>query len=141
MEHHWGSHTVDLFATRLNQQLPRFVSWRPDHEAIATDAFQCPLVGENPWCFPRESLIPHLVGLLTRLRKTATPVAPRLPSKPWWPDLVRVMLGKLIILPSSPSTLQAIDTNEFSRIPTLESGYVPDIWCALCSHRRLSSHG
>ena len=26
----WGPHTVDLFATRLNTQLARFVSWRPD---------------------------------------------------------------------------------------------------------------
>ena len=35
----WGSHTVDLFATRLNTQLARFVSWRPDPEAAAVDAF------------------------------------------------------------------------------------------------------
>ena len=48
----WGRHTVDLFATRLNTQLPRFVSWRPDPEAEAVDAFQFPLTGVNPWCFP-----------------------------------------------------------------------------------------
>ena len=59
----WGPHTVDLFATRLNTQLARFVSWRPDPEAAAVDAFQFPLKGENPWCFLPEALIPRLLGL------------------------------------------------------------------------------
>ena len=30
---------VDLFASRLSTQLPRFFSWRPDPLAEATDAF------------------------------------------------------------------------------------------------------
>ena len=34
-----GPLEVDLFASRLTRQLPRFYSWRPDPEAEATDAF------------------------------------------------------------------------------------------------------
>jgi hypothetical protein len=30
---------IDLFATRLTHQLPRYVSWHPDPHAFATDAF------------------------------------------------------------------------------------------------------
>ena len=30
---------VDLFATRLTAQIPRFFSWRPDPETEAVDAF------------------------------------------------------------------------------------------------------
>ena len=48
----WGPHSVDLFATQTNTQLARFVSWRPDPESIATDAFQFTLKGENAYCFP-----------------------------------------------------------------------------------------
>ena len=141
-EHRWGSHSVDLFATRLNRQVRRFVSWRPDPEAIATDAFQFPLVGENPWCFPPESLIPRLLGMLTRLRKTATLVAPRWPGKPWWPDLVRMTVDKPIILPSSPSTLQAIGTNEFSGFPhwNLAIFRISGAPSVLAAAHRLSSH-
>ena len=113
----WGPHTVDLFATRLNTQLARFVSWRPDPEAAAVDAFQFPLSGENPWCFPPEALIPRLLGLLTRQRATVTLVAPQWPGKPWWPDLIRMMIDKPIKLPNHHSTLQAIGTNEFSGFP------------------------
>ena len=41
----FGPHSVDLFATRDNRLLPRFVSWRPDPESVATDAFMFPLKG------------------------------------------------------------------------------------------------
>ena len=34
-----GPQTVDLFASRLTTQLPRFFSWRPDPEAEALNAF------------------------------------------------------------------------------------------------------
>ena len=99
-------------------------------------------MGENPWCFPPESLIPRLLGLLTRLRKTATLVAPRWPGKPWWPDLVRMTVDKPIILPSSPSTLQAIGTNEFSGFPhwNLAIFRISGAPSVLAAAHRLSSH-
>ena len=34
-----GPCQVDLFATRLNHQLPCYISWHPDHFAMSTDAF------------------------------------------------------------------------------------------------------
>ena len=48
----WGPHTVDLFASRLNKQIPRFVSWKPEPQAVAQDGMVFPLKNENPWCFP-----------------------------------------------------------------------------------------
>ena len=35
----WGPLEIDLFASRLTYQLPRYFSWRPDPHAEATDAF------------------------------------------------------------------------------------------------------
>jgi hypothetical protein len=35
----FGTPDVDLFASRLNAQLDTFVSWRPDPDAMAIDAF------------------------------------------------------------------------------------------------------
>jgi len=51
----WGSLGVDLFASRLSNQLPWFFSWKPDPLAEATDAFNQqwgPLKGYTnpPWC-------------------------------------------------------------------------------------------
>ena len=50
-----GPLEVDLFASRLTRQLPRFYSWRPDPEAEATDAFLQDLsiiqgFANPPWC-------------------------------------------------------------------------------------------
>ena len=103
----------------LNTQLARFVSWRPDPEAKAEveAAFRSPLSGENSWCFPPEALIPRLLGLLTRQLATVTLVAPQWPGKPWWPDLIRMMIDKPIKLPNHHFTLQAIGTNEFPGFP------------------------
>ena len=35
----YGEPTIDLFATRINTQLPLLYSWKPDPEALGTDAF------------------------------------------------------------------------------------------------------
>ena len=35
----WGKPTMDLFASRLNCQISKFASWKPDHDAVVIDAF------------------------------------------------------------------------------------------------------
>ena len=39
LQNRWGPLDIDLFASRLTNQLPRFVSWRPDPLSEAVDAF------------------------------------------------------------------------------------------------------
>ena len=34
----WGTPEIDLFANRLNNQVPRFFAWKPDPSALAIDA-------------------------------------------------------------------------------------------------------
>ena len=51
----WGPLEVDLFASCLSSQLPRFFSWRPDPQAKATDAFlldwrHLKAYANPPWC-------------------------------------------------------------------------------------------
>ena len=43
----FGPRKIDLFASRISTQLPRFFSWRPDLEAEATDAFKQSWRGNN----------------------------------------------------------------------------------------------
>ena len=72
----YGPHLVDLFATRDNRLLDRYVSWRPDLSAVAVDAFLFPLKGENPYCFPPVSCIPWLLREVLRQQVTVTRIAP-----------------------------------------------------------------
>ena len=39
---HMGQPTLNLFASRLCNQLPRYIAWKPDRGSIATDAFLHP---------------------------------------------------------------------------------------------------
>ena len=79
----WGLHTVDLFATRLNRQIHRFVSWKPDPKSVAIDGLRFSFIEENAWCFPPEVLISNLLAQIVREQATITLVAPVWPSKPW----------------------------------------------------------
>ena len=49
--------SIDLFASVLNAQLPRFVSWNPDPHARFVDAFSISWTGEYFYAFPPFCLI------------------------------------------------------------------------------------
>ncbi|KAJ8043466.1 hypothetical protein HOLleu_10559 [Holothuria leucospilota] len=55
----FGQPEVDLFASRLNKQVNRFVSWLPDPEAEAIDAFTLDWGDLNFYAFPPFCLIPR----------------------------------------------------------------------------------
>ena len=48
----FGLPDVDVFATRLNRQLDRFVSWRSDPDAEAINAFSVDWNGKYIYAFP-----------------------------------------------------------------------------------------
>ena len=52
-----GPFSIDLFASRINHQLPIYCSWRPDPGAISVDAFSIPWRDELPYLFPPFCLI------------------------------------------------------------------------------------
>ena len=57
---------IDLFASRLNAKVPRFVSWSPDPSAFACDAFSLIWKEFNVYAFPPFSLISRVVVHLKR---------------------------------------------------------------------------
>jgi hypothetical protein len=101
VEQLWGPHTVDLFASRHNHLLPRYVSWKPDPEAIAVDAFMFQLRGENPYCFPPPACIPRLLQEVLHQQATVTLIAPGWQA-PWLPDLQRLLLAPPLPLRELP---------------------------------------
>jgi len=53
----WGPLSLDLFASRTNSQLYRYVSWKPDPYALYIDAFTGIWNNEYFFAFPPFSLI------------------------------------------------------------------------------------
>ena len=80
---------VDLFATKLNNQLPTYVSPCPDENAAAIDALSTPW---NRWkhlyIFPPTNLISKVLAkMIDASVDSITLVTPNLPSRPWFMSL------------------------------------------------------
>lgn len=83
----WGLPDIDLFATRINNQLPRFASWRPDPEAIAIDAFTLIWEKQFIYCFPPFCLLSRVVAKANAEKCRAIIIAPAWPTQPWYSRL------------------------------------------------------
>ena len=102
----WGPLEVDLFATRLTNQLPRYVSWRPDPEAEATDAFSQDWSQTRGYAFPPFSLVGRC---LSQVQEQDTQhlclVAPVWETQPWYPLLLHPSVDFPRLFPTDPGLL------------------------------------
>ena len=108
----WGPLEVDLFATRLSTQLPRFFSWRPDPLAEATDAFsqqwgQVKGYANPPWC-----LIAKVLSQVRNQQAQLILVAPVWRGQPWYPVLLGILYDYPRQLPRSPSLFQWLPSDK-----------------------------
>ena len=91
---------VDLFATRFNHKLPRFVSPVPDQAAWAVDALSLSWEHLNVYSFPPVSLLPQVVS---KIRDQGCHrmilIAPGWPNMPWFWDLVDLSVQIPFTLP------------------------------------------
>ena len=99
IERKMGPLEVDMFASRLTHQLPRYFSWRPDPAAEATDAFsqvwsQFRGYANPPWCL----LLPTLAKI-QRERARVVLVAPMWKTQPWYPLLLQLLRGTPLLIP------------------------------------------
>ncbi|GFO45303.1 reverse transcriptase/ribonuclease h/methyltransferase [Plakobranchus ocellatus] len=103
--------SVDLFASRLNHQFSRFVSYRPDPDAFAVDAFHLSWSKLNFYAFPPFCLLSRVLQKIKMEKATGTLVAPLWPTQPFFPILLKMLTQepvvlsarkKLLYLPSMP---------------------------------------
>ena len=106
-----ASPSIDLFASRLNNQRSCYVSYRADPEAHAVDAFSLSWTVLEFSAFPPFSLITRVLQKVKRDRSTGVIIVPIWPTQVWWPVLMKMITGKpvqlasrvtLLTLPSHP---------------------------------------
>eukprot|EP00735_Rhodelphis_limneticus_P009190 TRINITY_DN2599_c0_g1::TRINITY_DN2599_c0_g1_i1::g.19278::m.19278 TRINITY_DN2599_c0_g1::TRINITY_DN2599_c0_g1_i1::g.19278 ORF type:complete len:569 (-),score=-40.00,sp/Q99315/YG31B_YEAST/23.17/3e-12,RVT_1/PF00078.22/4.5e-18,Dam/PF05869.6/2.1e-06,RVT_3/PF13456.1/0.029 TRINITY_DN2599_c0_g1_i1:675-2240(-) len=95
-------HTIDLFATLQNRQVPRFCSARPQPGAVALNAFTLDWSREVAWANPPFSLVGRVLGKVRELRCSLTLVAPVWQSQAWWPLLLAQVRDFILIPPNQP---------------------------------------
>lgn len=95
-----GKPDIDLFASRTNTKCPRYVSWRPDPDALAIDAFTLSWEGIFFYAFPPFSLILKCIEKIILDKAMGILVFPYWPSQPWFPLLQKVLSSNIIFINS-----------------------------------------
>lgn len=97
--------SLDLFASRLNYKLPKFVTRRPEPNAFAIDAFSLTWSDEFYYMFPPFSLLPRILQKIEEDNTEAVLVAPIWPTQAWWPSLLHLLVGTAYNLPNPQKIL------------------------------------
>lgn len=92
---------VDLFASRLNHKLPKYVAWRPDPKAIAIDAFSLNWADYFTYIFPPFSLLGTVLQKLQLEQATALVILPLWPTRPWFSRALEMLIAEPILLPKN----------------------------------------
>lgn len=108
---------IDMFASRLNKQFPRYISYRPDPGAYSVDAFSAQWNTLNGYYFPPFSVIPKVLQKLAQEKASGVVVIPRWPTQAWYSMAMRMLTScpvllqhnaKLLVLPSHPQEVHPL---------------------------------
>ena len=122
----WGPPTVDLFANRLNFQLPRYFSPCQDPKSLGTDALLCPWPAEVCYAFPPTTILNRVAEkLLLERPARLLLLAPFWPTKSWFPTLAARAL-QVVPIPLSVLTLQQ---PHFHHIMVQPESLCLAVWC------------
>lgn len=97
---------IDLFASRINHQFPTYVSYRPDPEALAIDAFSLDWSNLNFYAFPPFSVIPTVLNKLKSEGARGVCVLPDWPAQAWYPTALQLLKQKPVYLKARKDLLQ-----------------------------------
>ena len=90
---------IDLFASRLNAKVKKFVSWHPDSEACAVDAFTITLKNQLNYAFPPFSLIPRVLSKVQQDQACVLLVPPVWTCQICYPMLLRLLIERPVLFP------------------------------------------
>ena len=117
----------DLFASRINYQIDRYIFWKPDPKVLAIDAFSIKWNTEFYYIFPPFSLLKKVTTKIYRDKMKAIVVIRKWPTQHWSPKLLRRATRSMTITPSattpgstksSPTTSKASPASTPDRLTT-----------------------
>ena len=86
----FGKPDIDLFATRINKQLGRYVSWHPEPEAMAINTFSLTSNNDYFYMFPPFSLVGRVLAKIQRDKTNAVILVPDWSTQYWYPRLLQM---------------------------------------------------
>lgn len=99
---------VDLFASSWNNQVDKFVSWRPQPGAWRVNAFTFPWRDLQGYVFPPFSLIKDCLFEIRQEEAEVVLIAPPWTGQPWFPILLELASDVPLILPQTKDLLSSV---------------------------------
>lgn len=104
---------VDLFASRNNYQIDKFVSWFPQPGAWHVDAFSFSWQSLKPYIFPPFSLVSRiLIKIMEDKVEKALLVVPHWISQSWFPLLLSLMVSLPVRIPRHKDVLTLLHNGQ-----------------------------
>lgn len=95
----WGEPVIDLFASRMNNQLQCYCSWKADPFAEHVNAFLLDWGNfKSVYLFPPFSLLSSCTQKLRMDRAKGIIIAPLWPTQPWFTQLMQLLVDKPILI-------------------------------------------
>ena len=95
----WEKPDIDLFASRLNAQIPNYCSWQPDPYCSYVDAFTLNWQSlGNIFVFPPFSLLGRCLQKIREERAVGIVVAPLWTTQPWFSRLMELLVETPVII-------------------------------------------
>ncbi len=106
IQHRYGHLDIDLFASRLNHKLDNYVSFRPDPNAVALDAFSISWTNMTSYIFAPFSTLGMVLRKIVEDAADAIVIAPIWTTQTWWPSLLALLHDNPKILPDPQQILE-----------------------------------
>ena len=88
----WGTPEVDLFASRLNHQVPKYLAWKPDPKAMAIDAFTENWSKWDFYAFPPFNLIGKVLQKVEADNGKGIIIVPFWPTQHWFAKFTQMCI-------------------------------------------------
>ena len=103
---------TDLFASRLNYQFPKYVSYRPDPSATAVNAFTLSWTNLKFYIFCPFSVISRVLSKIIKDRARGILVVPDWPSQAWYPQLAKLLTKTPVLVSARENLLSLLEKPE-----------------------------
>ena len=106
LDHMWGPHTIDRFASFSTTQLPQYNSRFLDPATSGIDALaQTDWHQENNYVNPPFRMLDQVLNVVESQQAFATVLAPLWPSQPWFRRLTSLLVAPPIRIPNCPQAM------------------------------------
>lgn len=100
-----GTPSIDLFASRLSHQVPRYMSWKMDPFGLGKDAFQIDWQFQEAYAFPPFCLIPRVLKKVLVEKATILLITPAWQTQAWYPSILQMSVQNPLSIPKTRNLL------------------------------------